>query len=72
MKTDTHADADQAERIVAAMSDDDKLRITALMQRKGVAGINPLLTEAEHLELFRTVDPFRMVETILQGLNRLQ
>ena len=25
MKTDTHADADQAERIVAAMSDDDKL-----------------------------------------------
>ena len=34
MKTDTHADADQAERIVAAMSDDDKLRITALMQRR--------------------------------------
>jgi hypothetical protein len=50
----------------------DYPEITALMQRKGVAGINPLLTEAEHLELFRTVDPFRMVETILQGLNRLQ
>lgn len=35
MKTDTHADADQAERIVAAMSDNDKLPIIALIAAAG-------------------------------------
>jgi hypothetical protein len=41
------------------------------LRDKGIAGINRLLNEEEHRELFETIDPWRMVEIVLQGLGRL-
>jgi hypothetical protein len=38
----------------------------------GVAGINPLLSEEENLELFHTRDTSRMIELILIALDSLQ
>jgi hypothetical protein len=48
----------------------DYPEIIALLRQKGVEGINPLLSEGEHVELFETVDPSRIVAIILQGLNK--
>jgi hypothetical protein len=45
--------------------------MVGLLRSKGVASINSLLTEEAHAELFETVDPWRMVEIVLQGLNSL-
>ena len=45
--------------------------IVDFLRQKGVSGINPLLTEDENLELFRTIDLMRMVELVLRGLNNL-
>ena len=50
----------------------DYPEIIDLLRRKGIGGINPLLTEDEHLELFDSVDPSRMIEIVLQGLNKCQ
>ena len=49
----------------------DYPEIVSMLRQKGVAGINPLLGIEEHEELFETVDPYRMVELILQGMARL-
>ena len=38
---------------------------------KGLAGINPLLSEAEHKELFTTRNVLRMVQLIVLGLDRM-
>jgi hypothetical protein len=38
---------------------------------KGIAGLNPGLTEEEHRELFHTTDSVRMLELIITGLDRL-
>jgi hypothetical protein len=45
--------------------------IVRLLREKGIAGINPLLTEAEHRELFDTIDPVRMVELVLTGIGKM-
>ncbi len=45
--------------------------IIAYLRKKGIAGINPLLTEEAHTELFQSVDPWRMVEIVMQGLKSL-
>ncbi len=42
------------------------------LRYKGIAGINGLLTEPDHGELFETIDPVRMVEFVLSGINRLK
>lgn len=41
-----------------------------LLRKQGVVGINPLLTEGEHRELFETIDPVRMIELVLLGLDK--
>lgn len=41
------------------------------LREKGIAGMNALLTEEEHRELFETIDPVRMIELVLAGLGRL-
>ena len=46
--------------------------IVAMLRQRGITGINPLLTEAEHRELFRARDPMRIVELILRGLAKLR
>ena len=46
-------------------------RIIEFLRGKGVAGINPLLTEAENQELFRTIDLMRIVDLVLTGLSNL-
>lgn len=45
--------------------------MVALLRAKGVAGINPLLSEAENRELFHTRNVTRIIELILKGLSRL-
>jgi len=40
------------------------------LRDKGLAGLNPLLSEDEQNQLFEAVDPFRMVELVLAGLGR--
>jgi hypothetical protein len=42
------------------------------LREKGVAGINRLLSEEEHRELFETIDSVRMIELVLLGLSRLE
>lgn len=42
-----------------------------LLRQTGPAGINPLLTEDENRELFRTRNISRMIELILKGLSNL-
>lgn len=49
----------------------DYPEMVALLREKGVAGINPLLSVADHEELFDTVDPVRMIEIFLSGLGKL-
>ena len=49
----------------------DYPEITDLLRHKGLTGINPILSEDEQVELFDTIDPFRMVELVLLGLSRL-
>lgn len=46
--------------------------IVQVLREKGVSGINPLLSEEENRELFRTIDLMKMVELVLLGLSRLQ
>lgn len=41
------------------------------LRDRGIGGINPLLSEAEHQELFHTRDVARMVELIVRGLEKL-
>lgn len=48
----------------------DYPEIVSLFRMKGVEGINPLLRREEQEELFETVDPYRMVELLLQGMSR--
>lgn len=48
----------------------DYPEIISLLREKGVEGINSLLGKEEQAELFETVDPYRMVELILQGMSR--
>ena len=45
--------------------------IVQFLRDKGVAGINPLLSEEENRELFRTIDLMRMVELVLNGLSKV-
>jgi hypothetical protein len=49
----------------------DYPEMVALLRAKGIAGLNPLLTPAEHERLFDSVDPLEMAELILLGLGRL-
>jgi hypothetical protein len=49
----------------------DYPEMVELLQRKGIAGLNPLLTVAEHERLFDSVDPLEMTELILLGMGRL-
>ncbi|MCW1925677.1 TIR domain-containing protein [Luteolibacter arcticus] len=49
----------------------DYPEIVATIRAKGIAGINPLLTEEEQHELFDTVSYARIVELILAGLGKL-
>jgi SLOG cluster2/TIR domain len=48
----------------------DYPEIISLFREKGAEGINPLLRREEQEELFETVDPYRMVELVLEGMNR--
>jgi hypothetical protein len=41
------------------------------LRNKGIKGINPLLAEKEHQELFATRDPMSMVALVLKGLSRI-
>jgi hypothetical protein len=47
----------------------DYPQMMASLREIGVAGINPLLSEDENLELFHTRDTSRMIELILMALN---
>jgi hypothetical protein len=49
----------------------DYPQMTALLRAKGIAGLNPLLTAAEHERLFDSVDPLEMAELILLGMGRI-
>ena len=48
----------------------DYPEIVSLFREKGAEGINPLLRREEQEELFETVDPYRMVELVLEGMSR--
>jgi len=41
------------------------------LRQRGISGINPLLSEAEHKELFHTRDVAHMIELIVRGLQKL-
>jgi hypothetical protein len=41
------------------------------LRGKGIKGVNRLLKEDEHVELFDTINPVRMVEIVLKGLSKL-
>jgi len=45
--------------------------IIGFLRAKGVVGLNPLLTEDENRELFRTINLMRMVELVVSGLSRV-
>ncbi len=47
----------------------DYPEMVKFLRGKGIAGLNPHLTEEEHRELFRTRDIMRMVQLIVQGLD---
>lgn len=49
----------------------DYPEMVELLRRTGVAGINPLLSAEENLELFHTRSGSRMIELILRGLSRM-
>jgi hypothetical protein len=49
----------------------DYPEMVQFIKDKGVSGINPLLSEAEHKELFTTRNVLRMVQLIVQGLDRM-
>jgi hypothetical protein len=46
-------------------------KMVRTLREKGLTGLNPLLTKEEHLELFATRDPNRMIELILVGLEKI-
>ena len=48
----------------------DYPEIVSLLRGRALEGVNPLLRGTEHEELFETVDPYRMVELVLQGLSQ--
>ena len=48
----------------------DYPEIVSLFREKGAEGINPLLRAQEHKQLFEAVDPYQIVELILQGMSR--
>jgi SLOG cluster2/TIR domain len=50
----------------------DYPEIVSLLRNKGPSGINPLLSQQEHEELFDTVDQGRIIELVLLGLQRVQ
>lgn len=45
--------------------------IIGFLRAKGVVGLNPLLTEDENRELFRTINLMRMVELVVSGLYKV-
>ncbi len=47
----------------------DYPEIIELIRQKGIAGLNPGLSEDEHRELFYTTDIMRMVELVIRGLD---
>ena len=49
----------------------DYPEIVSFLREKGIAGINPLLSQQEHEELFDTVDQGRIIELVLVGLGRI-
>jgi hypothetical protein len=49
----------------------DYPEMVALLRAKGSAGLNPLLSAAEHERLFESVDPLEMAELILTGMGRI-
>jgi hypothetical protein len=49
----------------------DYPEMVSLLQQKGFAEINPTLSEEEQVELAQTLDFSRILELLLQGLNRL-
>ena len=49
----------------------DYPEMTGFLRSKGFAGLNPFVTEAEHRELFESLDPTRVVELLLIGMGRL-
>ena len=48
----------------------DYPEIVSLFRETRAEGINPLLRREEQEELFETVDPYRMVELVLEGMSR--
>ena len=46
--------------------------IAKSLREKGVAGLNPTLSEEENRELFRTIDLMRAVELVLKGLSKIK
>lgn len=50
----------------------DYPEMISILRRKGIAGMNPLLTTVEHEMLFETVDPRQIVELVLTGLGRIR
>jgi hypothetical protein len=49
----------------------DYPEMASLLQEKGFAGINPTLSKEEQVELAETLDFSRILELLLQGLNKL-
>ncbi len=50
---------------------DNYEEIIDVLRKKGIAGINSLLSESENRELFVTIDLMRMVELVVKGLGKL-
>ena len=49
----------------------DYSEIISFLRQKGMAGINPLLSQEEQEELFETVDQGRIIQLVLLGLGRV-
>ncbi len=49
----------------------DYSAISQELRSRGLKGLNPLLSEAEHRELATTLDTKRMIKLLMEGLSRL-
>ena len=66
-----HAEAMRALYKERGDSWQDYDEMITILRKKGIAGINTLLTEEEHKLLFYTRDPILMASIIIKGLGEL-
>lgn len=76
MTWDYHKQAPHAEAMKALYKErgdhwQDYEQMCALLHQKGIASINPLLTEKEHKQLFHSRDPILIASIIIKGLKKL-